>query len=156
MSMVKDLYGSLLEELGRALQITDLHPDRNNSCLIRLKNGLQLQVEIHPKTESLLLGCDLGDLPPGRFRVDLFREALRANGLPYPQHGILAYSQKSDHLILFEFLPLKDLTGDKIADEVTPFAEKALLWKNGIANNEVPVVTFAGARPSMGMFGLRP
>lgn len=154
--MVKDLYGTLLEELGRAMQIPDLHPDRNNACQIRLKNGLQIQVEINPKNNMLLLGCDLGDIPQGRYRVDLFREALKANGMPYPQHGILSYSNKTDHLILYEFLSLQDLTGDKIADALTPFTEKALIWKNAMANNEVPVVTFAGSRPSMGMFGLRP
>ncbi len=154
--MVKDLYGTLLEELGRALQIADLHSDRNNTCQIRLKSGLQIQVEINPKTNMLLIGCDLGNLPLGRFRVDLFREALRANGLPYPQHGIFAYSNKTDHMLLFEFLPIKELTGDKIADSLGPFTEKALLWKTSIANNEVPVVAIAGARPSFGMFGLRP
>ena len=53
--MVKDLYSSLLEELGRTLQIPDLHADRNNSCQIRLKDGLQLQIEIHPKSDSMLL-----------------------------------------------------------------------------------------------------
>lgn len=154
--MVKDLYGTLLEEMGRSLKIEDLHADANNSCLIRLKNELRIQVEINPRTQFLLLGCDLGDIPPGPFRVDLFREALRANGQPHPQHGIFAYSNKTDHLVLFEYMHLKDLTGDKIADEIGPFSEKALLWKNSIAHNEVPVITVAGGRPTFGMFGLRP
>lgn len=154
--MVKDLYGSLLEELGRILEISDLHSDRNNSCLIKLKNDLQVQIEINPKTNTLLMGSDLGAPPLGRFRVDLFREALRANGLPYPQHGILAYSAKTDHLVLYETMALKDLTGDIISDHLGPFAEKALIWKTAMENNEVPVVTIAGGRPVMGMFGLRP
>ena|ERR1700722_10013886 len=154
--MVRDLYGTLLEELGRTLQVRDLHADRNNSCLIRLKNGLQVQIEISPKTNMLLLGVDLGAPPLGRFRVDLFKQALKANGMPYPQHGIFSQSSKTDHLILYEFLPLKDLTGDKIADELGPFSEKALLWKNSLAQNEIPSLEVSGERPSLGMFGLRP
>lgn len=150
--MVKELFESLLEELGKVMQIKDLHPDRNHSCKIRLANGLEIQIEMDSMGHELIIGCELGHLPQGRYRENIFKEALKANGLPAPRHGTLAYSNKSENLVLFESLPLKELTGEKIADVIGPFSEKALLWKGSIERGEVPSVV--GARSSGGLFGL--
>jgi Tir chaperone protein (CesT) family len=152
--MVKDLFDSLLEELSLALKISDLHADRNNSCLVQLSNGVKIQLEVEPKSQSFVIGSDLGEMPTGQYRNNLFREALKTNGLPGPHAGILAYSNKTDHLVLFKMLPLKELNGEKIAAIITTFSEKALLWKESIAKGEIPV--HDEAHPSAGMFGLRP
>lgn len=152
--MVMDLFESLLDELSKALNIPDLHPDQNKACLIKFKTNLRVQVEMDSGQENVLIASTLGTLQDGRYKENILREALKANGLPGPLHGILAYSTKTGHLILFEYLPTKELTGDKIADAIAPFSEKALRWKNAIENNEVPSI--AVFRSSGGMFGLRP
>lgn len=152
--MVKDLFETLLEETGNTLQIANLHPDRNNSCLIKLTNGVSVQLELDPYQQSIVMGSDLGGLPTGRYRENVFREALKTNGVNETHHGILAYSTKTDHMVLFETLALRDLTGEKIADALTPFSEKALKWKNALEHGEVP--TLSNIRTSTGMFGLRP
>lgn len=155
--MVTDLFGSLLQELGKILEIADLHPDRNNSCLINLKTGISIQLEFDKGGQFLVLGADLGTVPPGKYRENLFREALKSNDLPYPNHGTLAYSKKSDHLILFEKISSVDLTGEKIAAELTPFSEKAITWRDALQKNDIPNIS-QGYSPqrSGGMFGLRP
>lgn len=155
--MVTDLFGSLLQELGTILQIPDLHPDRNNTCLIKLKNGINIQLEFDRSGRFLLLGTDLGIVPPGKYRENLFREALKANDLPFPTHGTLAYSKKSDCLVMFEKITSTDLTGEKIAAELIPFSEKAIVWKDALQKNDIPMIT-QGYSPlkSTGMFGLRP
>src|SRR5262245_58766423 len=99
--MVTDLFGALLQELGDSLEKADLHPDRNNSCLIRMKGGQEIQFELDRSSQFLIVGADLGAVPPGKYRENLFREALKANDMPHPIHGILAYSKKTDHLVLF-------------------------------------------------------
>lgn len=154
--MVTDLFGTLLQELGKALSV-ELRPDEHNSCLIRFRGGLEIQIELDQQGQALLVGTDLGVVPPGRYRENLFTEALKANGMPPPRHGIFAYSRQSDHLVLFEKFSLVNLTGDKVADFLTPFMEKAKGWKEAISKNEVPVVstTFTSHAPT-GMFGLRP
>lgn len=152
--MVKEIFETLLEEAGKVLNIADLHPDRNHSCQVRLINGLTIQIEMDPYQQGVILGCDLGGLPTGKYRENVFREALKINGQKAPHHGILAYSSKSDHMVLYEVLPLKDLTGERIADEIAPFAEKALLWKEALSHGETP--TLSNVRTSQGMFGLRP
>ena len=151
--MVKELLESLLEELGKVIEISTLRPDQNRSCLITFPDGLQVQIELDPQGTSIIIGCDLGSAPPGRYRENVFREALKTNNLPPPHNGILAFSQKSDHLILFENLPTKDLTGEKIADALEPFNEKARKWKDALLRGDIPTVS--NIRTSSGMFGLR-
>lgn len=152
--MVKEVFETLLEELGQAINIPDLHPDRNHTCLINFPNGLQVQIEMDNFGQGVILGSDLGLITSGRYRANYFREALKANAQPYPQHGILSYSQKTNHIVIFESLHLKDLTGEKIADGLIPFTEKALLWKEALTKGDIPSVS--GTHTFSGMFGLRP
>jgi hypothetical protein len=155
--MVTDLYGSLLEELGKILEIPDLHPDRNNSCLIKLKNGLSVQLELDRSGQFVIIGSELGVVPPGRYRENLFREALKANDMPYPTYGTFAYSKKSDKLVFFRKLRNQELTGEIIAAELTPFSEKAIIWKEALEHGDVPIANQAmNAQRSSGMFGLKP
>lgn len=154
--MVSDLFGTLLQELGRALQI-DLRPDANNSCLIRFGKDLRVQIELDPTGQVVVVGTELGTVPPGRYRENLFTEALKSNGLPAPRYGIFAYSRKTDHLILYEKMQIRDLTGNKIADFLPLFMEKAKIWKEALTRGEVPVaITVHTSRPPTGMFGMRP
>jgi Tir chaperone protein (CesT) family len=156
--MVTDFFGVFLQELGSTLEIKDLRPDSNNSCLISLKNGVQIQLELDRSRQFLVIGSDLGAVPPGRYRENLFREALKTNGMPYPLYGILSYSKKTDHLILFHKSPIGEINGEKIASFITLFAEKALVWKNAVSSNEIPVMaqTDTSRKSSGGMFGLMP
>jgi hypothetical protein len=154
--MVTDMFGAILQELGHSLEISGLHPDQNHSCLIHFKNGLEIQLEIDRSGQFMVLGADLGAIPPGKYRENLFREALKANDMPHPTHGTLAYSKKSDHLILFERINVHELNGEKVAAEITPFSEKATLWSEALKNGEVPSVNQLTTSRSAGMFGLRP
>ena len=155
--MVTDLFGALLQELGPLLEVPHLHPDRNNSCQVRLKGGLTIQLELDRLAQFLIIGTDLGPVPYGKYRENLFREALKANGMPFPLNGILAYSNKTEHLIMFEKLNAKELNGEKIMTVLTPFIEKANVWKEALVRNEIPALTqhYASERPA-GIFGLKP
>ncbi len=153
--MTVDRFASLLEELSNSIHFP-LRPDGNNSCLLRMPGGLQVQLEMYKKNDSFLIGADLGNVPVGRYRENLFKEALRANYLPPPRYGIFAYTQQKDSLILFSLLPLEDLTGEKIAAHLMPFTQKALQWQLAIKRGEIPEIEDT-SKPaaSMGrLFGL--
>jgi hypothetical protein len=157
--MVQEVFASILADLGKILNMK-LAPDRNGSCMIQYTTGLKLVMESNALAERLMVIADLGTPAPGRYRENLFREALKANGLPPPRQGIFCYSAKKDSLILFESLPLGDLTGQKVADLLTPFLAKANLWRTAITKNEVPSFTgnelsFGATGTGSGMLGLR-
>ncbi|MDP1836001.1 MAG: CesT family type III secretion system chaperone [Chlamydiales bacterium] len=156
--MVSNLYETLLAEIGSILGVS-LFPDSNNSCLVKLKNGLRVQFEMDPHGRQFILGVDLGPVPSGQYRQTLFREALRANGMPYPRLGTLAFSQKTGHVVLFETMSPQDLNGERIAFRLFPLAEKALKWKDAIEHGEVPLIEAparGGLGRTMGLFGIRP
>lgn len=154
--MISDFFGTLLNELSKTtlIPIPGLRADRNNSCLIQLKADFQIQMELDASGDNLVIGCDIGEPPDGRFKQDLFREALKFNGLPAPRVGVFAYSTKTKHIVFFRMLPTKDLTGEKVASVLIDFVDKAMAWKKAISANEIPVVS--GVYTSQaGMFGLR-
>lgn len=153
--MVADAFGTLLQELGKILKIPTLEPDQNNSCLVKFPNAPTTQFELDRSGTFLVIGCDLGEVPAGRYRETIFREALIANGMPYPRNGDFAYSKQTDHLILTAVLPLSQLTGDKVAMVLLPFLEKAKHWQESISRNEIPSRYGHAASKGSGMFGLK-
>lgn len=154
--MVEGFFESVLRELGNIIGIENLQPDANESCLIKFREGIEVQIEPYEKDEFVFVCCIIGEVPPGRYRSDVFLEALKANGMDYPRYGTFAYSEDSKKLLLFELLPNKDLTGDRLADFLHPFIEKALLWQQMIEKGEVPTAQAMKVNPpgSMGIFEL--
>lgn len=152
--MVSNLYESLLQELGQVLGL-ELTPDKNNSCLVKLKGGLEVQFELNPTGDRFLMGTNLGSAPPGRYRDALFREALKTNGMPPPRPGVLAFSPKADCLVLFRWLPAREINGERIAFLLGPFAERAMAWRQAIQHGDIPQFEGPSARGHAGLFGLR-
>ncbi len=154
--MVANPYESVLEEVGRELNVT-LAPDRYDSCQIRLPEGLKIQLEIYQRTNQFLICFHLGSPPPGKYRENLLKEALKANGLPSPKNGIFGFSEKTEIFYLFELLPQDTLSGKKVLERIQAMKEKALTWTNAITNGDVPHVvssaTSGGGR--MTPFGIR-
>src|SRR5207253_6576274 len=135
-----------------------IKPDKASACTLKFRNGVQVQMEMDPRGENLLIISNLGSILSGRYRENLFREALKANGLAPPRYGIFAFGKKNDALVLFDSLLLDELTGQKLADFLLSFTQKAELWKTGIDRGEVPSFLGnelpSGKGPSSGMFGL--
>lgn len=156
--MVTDRFGSLAEDLGKILKIK-LSPDTNNCCVIKYKSGLQVTLEPTSDGTSIMIAIELGEIAPGRYRENVLREALKANGLPLPRKGIFAFSKKKDSLLIYDQLLLEELTAEKLFDFLQPLQQKAELWKTAIAQGEVPSftaneLTFNRKGGGSGMFGL--
>ncbi len=156
--MVKEMFETILADLGTIMHIS-LSPDSHNACQIKAANGLMVHIEPDSSGERIMFVSDLGSVPQGRYRENLFREALKANGLPLPRQGLFAYSKKKDSLLLFDSLILEDLTGQHVADFLKSFMQKAELWRSAIPKGEVPSFTsnelsFGTSPGGSGMFGL--
>jgi len=59
-------------------------------------------------------------------------------------------------LILYDMMSLKDLNGEKVLSVLTPFIEKASIWKEAISKGDIPAVHGTGISRPAGMFGLAP
>ena len=151
--MVSDVFGTLLDGLGTILK-TRLSPDKNGDCRIRFPNEVIVTLEMERGGEHLIIVSELGVPPLGRYRENLFREALKANGLPPPRVAIFAYSKRKDALVLYARFPTLTLTAQMLADRLSSIQEQAEPWKTAITRGEIPSLTGSISRRGGGIFGL--
>jgi hypothetical protein len=135
--MVVNQFEALLQELEPFFQC-QLTSDQNNSCLIKMKTGIKIQIELDRYGENLLMGIKLGAIPPGRYREMLFKEALKSNHTRIPFRGILGYSKKSSNLILFSLLDIRDVNQEKMITILTALLNKAETWASAISKGDIP------------------
>lgn len=151
--MVTNQFAAILKDLEPYFKCK-LEPDSSNSCLIKFKTGLNVQIE--PKgAEELLIVVRLGTLPPSTYQDKVFRAALRSNDMQPPSQGMFGWSKKSGQLIYFIIQDLRYFSIDKCTQLLTPFLEKAKLWSETLAGGNVPNVEeqiTSGPKPNL--FGL--
>jgi hypothetical protein len=133
---MNDRFDEMLKLLGESLG-ADLTPDKNNACAIQIKKGLVVQLQNDQSEEKLLMGCKICELPPGKFRENVLKEALKANGQSDPRVGIFAYIDPINTLFFFQRYPFDILTtGERIASLIGPFVTAAEEWKKAIESGQ--------------------
>ncbi len=156
--MVKTQLEIILEELGRSslIAMASLRPNDKNTCVIPLPDGMKIQVEMDKYEKNLIIGCILGEVEAGHYRNSLFQAALIANGLPYPRYGVLAYGKSNHKLVLHDTISMYELNGEKVAEYLGFFLEKARTWKQAIEGGNVPHISGAyGSKGAVSVFGLK-
>lgn len=149
-------FAALLDELGEELNI-GLYPDQKGACLLLIDDHFRIQLECHVKPDHLLVASFLCDIPPGKFRETVLKDALKAN-LNSCQEGILAYSERNNQLTLFSFLPLSSLNGKVLAHFLTSFLEKGDNWIKAVRSGDTSRLALEGSpstSPGGGIFGLQ-
>lgn len=156
--MVKTALEIILEELGKTalVAMSSLKPSSKNTCVVPFTDGIKVQLELDKYEKNLIVACILGNLQPGHYRRDLFQAALIANGLPYPRYGTLAFSTKTNNLLLYDSLDLRELNGEKVAQYLGFFLEKAKTWRQAIESGNIPHISaeYTTSGPK-GFFGLK-
>ncbi len=125
-----DRFEELLKELGVQLGIS-LHPDHKGACKLVFNDTLHVQLECDAHQENLLLATFICDIPPGKFRENILKDALKANS-PFPKNGTLSYSERNNKLTLFTSIRFGTLTGHKLAEILSLFVDKANQWRSGV------------------------
>jgi len=149
---------TIVEELTKAalFPLQQLKVNEYNVCVIPLPDGQSIQLELDPREESLVIATVLGTVTAGTYRNHLFKEALKYNGQAPPRIGTLAFSTKTDHLLLYDKKHLREINGAILAEQIPPFLEKAAIWREAIGTGTVPTVAQAPNLNSIGkLFGMR-
>ncbi len=148
-------FEDLIRALGKEMDIT-LEPDSHQSCLLTFpKENLSIQIDLDTSAEQILIGSQLGEVPPGSYRERVFTQAMRVNGTSTTPRGILAYSEMNGTLILFQFLSLAALDGPKLNGFVQLFREHAKAWKEALDKGELPPLEEDVVPPGDPMFGMK-
>jgi hypothetical protein len=151
---VIDQFQEVLVSLGQQLGLP-LHPDKMGACRLNVRNLFSIQLEYEPARERILIASFLCDIPPGKLRENILRDALKAN-FPYPELGSFGYSERNNKLSLFFYLSLHGLTGVKLAALLSTFIEKATKWKQAVELGQTGTLVLTGSSSEIKPFGLKP
>jgi hypothetical protein len=128
-------FGELLKELGRVFHL-DLQVDQSGACSILIPPQIVVQLQLDSGQEKLFLFSKIAEIPPGKFRENILMEGLKANALPDPLPGILAYLAATNHLVLYQNYPLSILNGERLATFFSNFAQMAANWRKALLSGQ--------------------
>ena len=149
-----DQFHELLSSLGTQLKLP-LQPDKKGACTLVIRNLFSVQIEYDPSRQRILIAAFLCDVPPGKLRENILRDALKSH-FPYPEIGTFGYSERNNKLSLFLYTPLSGLTGEKCAQLLSSFIEKASKWKEAIELGQTTALVHGGGVSELKPFGLKP
>jgi hypothetical protein len=147
-----DRFQEVLNQLSLLLD-TPLYPDKKGACKLKVNENLYVQIEFQPEKQRLLLMSFICEIPPGKFRENVFKHALKTH-YPMPDGGILSYSEKNNQLCLFDFLSLEYISGQKILEALYPFITKAQTWRSSVESGQTAVLAPQAKPVTSGIFGL--
>lgn len=147
---------SLLKDLGEKIDIPELEPTVNNNITLKLKDGNEVVLQKHKSQPYLIISFEIANLQLGRYQENIFREALRFNGLNKVHQGIFGFSKKNQKLYLYEMLPFDYISGDQVASLILSLTEKVTVWKESLNRGDIPTIGVSQPRSSGGIFGIRP
>lgn len=126
-------FEEILEALGKIFHL-DLKIDQHHACSIAIENQITLQLQPDMAQENLFIFAKLIEIPPGKFRENVLKEALKANALPDPRIGSFGYIAPTNHLALFQKIPINLLGSEQLAAFIGAFIELGTRWKKAIAS----------------------
>lgn len=147
-------FTELINQLAETLS-ADLYPDRNGVCLISFDDVIRVQLEPDSRGQNMIISTFICEVPPGKLRENILKDALKANG-PFPVNGTIAYSERNNHLVLFAILPFENLNGKKCADFLNTFIEKASQWHKAIETGNTAQLAPTSQKTTTNVFGLKP
>lgn len=148
-------FEDLIRELGAYMDIP-LVSDQHQSCLLHFpQDDVSVQIELNTNADQILIGTQLGTLQAGPYREQILAKAMRMNGIAQTRRGTLAYSEKNNALVLFQFLPLADMNGEKLFHFLQLFIEHASIWKKALTAHDIPFVEGDALPETSRLFGLR-
>ena len=149
-----DRFREILNELGDLLDLP-LYPDRLGACKLNMEDKCHVQIEYQPHKQRLLLACMICEIPPGKFRENVFKEALKTNAV-FPNQGSFSYLVRNQQLAIWHELPYYELTKEQLSKQLFQFIEKADLWRSCLENGSLQLVAQeVRSRLPSPMMGLR-
>lgn len=133
-------FKEILTELGINLDLF-LTPDNDKICTLKIDDKLIMQLELDESESYILLGSFICDIPPGKFRENVFVNTLKANG-QIPLDSIFAFNEPTAKLALFSYIPLATVNLISLKSRLETFIDKAIKWKDAIEGGQAAPLFF--------------
>jgi hypothetical protein len=146
-----NFFEEYIQKLGLALG-TSLHAEKGYLCKLLIDGVLKVQLEHEAAEERILIASFLCEIPPGKFREDLLKEALKANDA-IDRPGTFAYSPKNNSLTYFLYLSDK-ISFEEFEEKFLQWLETAKQWRSAVETGNI--FQLSRSRPSSPSFFGRP
>ncbi|MCX6988182.1 MAG: CesT family type III secretion system chaperone [Chlamydiae bacterium] len=123
-------FDNLIVTLGEMLD-TDLRAEKGVLCKLKIDGKLSINLEYDEVKDLILMGTLIVELPAGRFRENILKEALRMNSI-YPRIGTFAYSERANKLALFQYISFTSLSADAFNIQLHQFIDFSYQWFKAI------------------------
>lgn len=132
------LFDKLLGDVSDFFQM-EIKPDKKGGVALKLREHF-VQIEPDEAEENVLIFSPIGEIPTGRYREDILEQALRSNGYPPPNRGILCLAKKTSMLYIFEKFPLRTASREQLLATLPPILDKVKIWKEAVQFSQVPII----------------
>lgn len=147
-----DRFEELLHELGAELALP-LHTDKVGACTLKINGAPDVQLECGRLPGILLMAAFISEIPPGKYRENILKDALKANASP-SQYGILGYSERNNQLALFSFISMAEINGKTLCSLLDLFIDKVMQWRSSVETGTTASLVSTSSQTRSGMFGL--
>lgn len=128
-------FNEVIFDLGKVIALP-LFVDKNLACKLIIDECFPIQIEMNEESNQLIAAATLFEIPPGKFREEVLKEALKANFEIRKDGYYLAYIESKSSLALIECVSPIKLTGEKLAKRLEHMIAYAKLWKEAIDNGK--------------------
>ncbi len=148
-------YINLIAQLSERLK-REIYPDINNIVVLLIEKRVKIHIEIDSMEEFITIGAFITELPPGKFRENILKDALKSNFDEHKNPGILSYMARENVLALHSKFALSGLTIDSLMQSLKHLTKRARLWQDAInegrtsPSEDIPKGTTQGKKSIFG------
>lgn len=132
-------FENLITSLGDILDL-DLRADKGVLCKLKIDGRLSINLEYDEVKDLILIATLVEELPAGRFRENVLKEALRANGT-YPRLATFAFSERANKLACFNYISFTNLSTEHFNTKLHEFIDFAYEWHRAIQSGNLLAVS---------------
>ncbi len=131
-------FAKMISELGEILE-APLHIEHDTLCIFKANQQIDIQIEHDPTQHRILLVAVICPIPPGKFRENVLRQALKANH-NINRLGTFSYIEKTSSLAMHQYFYHVEMTGAMMAQAVADFLDTSQNCSLAIQNGQVPQI----------------
>lgn len=146
-------FETLIADAGDILG-TGLYAERGSICKIFVNQSFHVNIEYKENKDLILIASMIAELPAGRFRELVLKEALRLND-SFPNPGVFSYCQRNNHLAFFKHISITQLSAEKFADQIEQFVDFCEKWKDALSSGNLSSVALPPPRTASIPLGVK-
>lgn len=126
-----EAFRQILYDLSELLS-EDLFIDKHGVCRIVFNETIVFQLELDPYEQHLFLISPIAEVPPGKYREQVFKEALKDCARSKGSEGVLSFAPTQNKLCYHLQLPLERVNGDRLATALEMAVPKVESWMEAL------------------------